>query len=246
MRILTTLLLAILIATSSYAKPNPTQIRIAVASNFHETLNTLKNSFLQTHPNTKITLIPGSTGKLYAQIIAGAPYHLFFAADSKRPKLLDDADLIQPNQRFTYALGVLALWTKSNALNQKNGAAILQSATFNKLAIANPQTAPFGQASIEILNTLSIRKTLSPKLVFGENVSQSLHYAHTGAADYAFISYASIPANGSHWLPPLDSYRPIQQQAVLISANKTAAQFFLFAKSDQAKMLIKSAGYNLP
>lgn len=244
MKILTTLLLTFLLLAN--AESSQQQIRIAVASNFHGTLDTLKTAFLEIHPDTQIDLIPGSTGKLYAQIVAGAPYDLFFAADSERPNLLDEASLIQPDQRFTYALGILALWSKSELLNHTNPTSILQTANFEKLAIANPKTAPFGQASIEVLTTINALEKLRPRLIFGENVSQALHYAHTGAVDFAFISFASLPANGSHWLPPLDSYQPIQQQAVLISANETAARFFLFAQSDQAKSLIQSAGYNLP
>ena len=248
MRTLSLILLVCLFSTNVH--PATQRIRVAVASNFHPTLDILKRAFLKTHPNATIDLIPGSTGKLYAQIEAGAPYHIFFAADARRPLLLEANQAIQPNARFIYAYGILALWSKREELKTNDGTNLLQNAAFDKLAIANPKLAPYGKASIELLDTLGALETNKDKLVYGENVSQALHFAKAGAADFALISYALIANNqesgGTYWLPALSAYRPIEQQAVLLTPNTLATRFFDFCKSKQARAIIKESGYRIP
>ena len=241
-----------------------TEIRLAVASNFTTVAKTLKFEFEKQSEHT-ISLSFASTGKLYAQIKNGAPFDVFLAADAERPELLEREGFVIADNRFTYALGQLVLWSSS-----QEGVDLdtLSQADFRNLAIANPKLAPYGRAAEQVLRTLDLNEQLQDRLVFAENVAQAFAFIHTGNADLGFIAKSQLLGEafdvkdtvevqdkaqvkdevlaGSFWQVPQNYHEPIEQQAILLSKKTAAAEFLLFLMNDKARTIIANAGFNLP
>jgi molybdate transport system substrate-binding protein len=222
-------------------------IHIAVATNFREPAREIVARY-QHVSNKKLFLSYGSTGKIYAQIKHGAPFDIFFAADTWRPRLLEEEGLAVAGSRFTYAQGRLVLWSQQNNFVDKEGV-VLQMGKFNRLAIANPDLAPYGRAAKEVLQAKGLWKVLSPRIVRGENIGQTFHFIKSGNAELGFIAYSQIiqmnqPFAGSFWLVPQKLYRPIQQQAVLLKDTRETRDFFDFVRGPEAKAIIQAYGYD--
>ena len=218
------------------------EVKVAVASNFAATARALVKEYaLVSHDS--IRLLVGSTGKHTSQIQHGLRVDVFLAADSARPKLLEQSGHAVEGSRFTYATGRLALWSKDSLLVDAKGE-ILRSPDFKHLAIANPRTAPYGIAAKEVLSTLSI----APKLVYGESVGQAFQFASSGSAELALIAYSQVKNlnSGSYWLVPSELHQAIEQQAVLLSDSSASKKFIRFLKSEAALSLIASHGYLRP
>jgi molybdate transport system substrate-binding protein len=234
------------------------ELRIAVATNFTRTATALARQFEQQTGHT-VRLAFGSTGKHYAQISHGAPFDIFFAADERRPALLEKDGIAVPGTRFTYAQGRLVLWSPDENLIDAN-AAVLDTGDFRKLAIANPKLAPYGMAAKEVMQARGLWKKLQPRLVRGENIGQTFQFVRTGNAPLGFVAAAQVFSNhkepdnhstkpkvtGSYWEPPQSLYTPIIQQAVLIKDTPTARAFIEFVKTDAAHALIQKHGYHTP
>ena len=230
------------------------EIRIAVASNFYSTMQEIIVQFelenIDTSKSNEIVLIPGSSGKHFAQIINGAPFDLFFSADKIRPTLLEEQGAIREQSRFTYALGRLALWSPRRQFIDLEGE-VLFDEDFRFIAIANPKIAPYGIASKEALMSMKLWQDLNKKIVRGENIAQTFQFISSGNAELGFISYSQIldsnfNLGGSFWLVPQSLYNPIEQQAVLLRDSTLARDFIAFIKSEKALNLIKKNGYDLP
>jgi molybdate transport system substrate-binding protein len=225
------------------------EIRVAVASNFRQAMNVLADRFEDTSGHG-VTLIPGSTGKHYAQIVNGAPFDAFFAADAERPRALEAGKRIVPGSRFTYAIGKLVLWSAAERLVDPAGE-ILQSGSFDHLAIANPELAPYGEAARQVLQALGLWEKLGSRLVRGENIGQTFQFVVSGNAELGFVARAqlSIPGSdfaGSAWDPPQALYDPIEQQALLLRDTPAARDFMTFMRSEEGRALIRSYGYDVP
>ncbi len=221
------------------------EVHVAVAANFTAAMKEIAADFEQASGHHAVVSF-GSTGKLYAQIEHGAPFEVFLAADQKRPKLLEERGTA--SGRFTYAIGKLVLW--SGDAERAASEQALRGGDFQKLAITNPKTAPYGAAAVETLKNLGLYATLEPKLVIGDSVSQTRQFAATGNAEYAFIALAQIALDdsGSRWLVPENLYAPIRQDAVLLTKGKEnpAAQALLdYLRSDAAKAVIQKYGYGV-
>ncbi len=222
------------------------KIKIAVASNFYTTMKKIALKFETIYPY-KIILISGATGQQYAQIVHGAPYDLFFAADSKRPELLEESGTGVDGSRFTYAIGALVLWSSESDLIDAN-ATILKRLNFSRLAIANPKVAPYAQASLQTLKALNIFTSASSKIVYAQSVAQALMFAQTQNAQLAFISYAQLKSlnQGSYYIVPQTLYDPIIQQAIVLKKSRATEQFLRFFRSREVGQIIKHSGYTLP
>ncbi|HEC60532.1 hypothetical protein LCGC14_2803490 [marine sediment metagenome] len=225
------------------------QVLIAVASNFHSTMKQLVVAF-EKQTAYKVIVTPGATGKIYAQIQHGAPYDLFFAADKKRPELLEKNNTIVPGTRQTYAKGKLVLWSPDKASIQ-NQADVLTTSNFNHLAIANPKLAPYGLAAQQVLEHLNLWDTLQNKLVRGENIGQTYQFVASGSAELGFVALSQVKQPnetipGSVWMIPGDLYQPIEQQAVQLNNTAAATAFMSFLNTSKAKKIIESYGYELP
>ena len=240
-------ILVALLAAPSAASAE--QALIAVATNFKETAEELKREF-EADGGHRITFTAGSTGKLYAQIVHGAPFDAFLAADRERPRRLEKEGRAVNGSRFTYAVGRLTLWSRDPGLVRAGGE-VLHSGDFRKIAVANPRLAPYGVAAEQVLVKLGLLGKLKPRMVIGENVGQAFALAATGAAELGFVALSSIlsnggPEGGSRWDVPSDLYTPIRQDAVLLERaedNSAAAEFPEFARQITAWM---DAGLTLP
>ena len=223
---------------------------IAVAANFLGTLEKLQKEF-EAAGDHKLTLISGATGKLTAQITEGAPFDIFLSADNKATKKLAEGGKAFPDSEFTYAIGTLALFSSDASRITGDGAEVLKSGAFTKLAIANPKVAPYGVAAEAAMTSLGVRDAVKDKIVMGENIGQAFSMIETGNAEIGFVALSQVLGsesgrNGSHWIVPANLHEPIRQNAVLLERGKDNADakaFLEFLKSDKAKEVIDAAGY---
>lgn len=222
---------------------------VAVASNFSKPAKVLVSDF-QAHSPYSVTVSTASSGKLYAQIVQGAPFDIFLSADQAKPIALEKQALIVKGSRFTYATGKLVLWSRTLQIDKD--LSLFTQGRFKKLAIANPTFAPYGIAATELLNQLTPALDTSGKIVMGENISQTYQFVATKNADLGFVALSQIKSTNSDpgylWLPPTEAYNPIRQDAVLLKraeTNAAANAFFLYLKSQQALEIISSLGYKI-
>lgn len=225
------------------------EIRVAVASNFRPALATAAARF-ELASGHAVVLIPGSTGRHYAQIRNGAPFDAFFAADAARPRRLEEEQSIVPGSRFTYAFGQLVLWSADPVLIDPAGE-VLKSGNFRHLAIANPDLAPYGAAARSVLQALGHWDALAPKLVRGENIEQTFQFVISGNAELGFLARSQLEApgrefTGSSWQPPRALYPPIEQQAVLLKESPAGRAFLTFMQGEEARAIIRAYGYDSP
>ncbi len=247
------LALAALLGACLYAPvARAAELRIAVAANFAAPLNELATLYRNAHGDT-LLVSSGSSGQLYAQIRQGAPFDAFLSADVDKPSRLESEGLAVAGSRFVYAIGSLVLWSPKAGFVDANGR-VLSSDAYRHLAIANPQTAPYGTAAQQVLRRLALWDSLNDahRIVFGENITQTWQFAATGNAELGFVALSQVQQvdgtiSGSHWRVPQPMYDPIEQAAVLIAASprRAAAQAFLaWLRSDPAALaVIRAAGY---
>jgi len=224
------------------------ETKVAVAANFTEAAREIAAKF-KARTGHDASLSFGASGQFYAQIANGAPYEVFLSADAERPQKAEAEGLAVPGSRFTYATGRLVLFSKTPGLVDGRGA-VLANGKFEKLSIADPKTAPYGQAAVETLTRLKLYDTLKPKIVQGASITQAFQYVRTGAAELGFVALSQVIDEpvGSRWVVPASYHAPIDQQAVLLKtgANSEAAKAFLkFLKSGEAKAIIKRYGYEV-
>ena len=229
------------------------EINIAVAANVSYAMDELKTEFAKTHPDTKVQVTLGSSGKLTAQIKNGAPYGLFMSANMKYPQALYD-DKIATTKPVVYAQGALA-YLSAKPQDFAQGINLLASDKIQKIAIANPKTAPYGKAAVEAMKKAGIYADAEKKFVYAESISQVVTYA-LSAADIGFIAKSSLyspkmsaykkDVNWAEVDPKL--YTPIKQGIVLLKfakENKEYQAFYDFILSEKAKTIFKKYGYIL-
>jgi len=200
----------------------------------------------------KTVLSYGASGKFYAQIKNGAPFQLFLSADDEKPAQLEKDGLTVPATRFTYAIGTLVLWSPKSGFVDAKGE-VLRKGQFGKLAIASPKLAPYGAAAIEVLTRQGLLTMLSPKFVQGENIAQTFQFVSTGNAELGFVALSQVMkegkiSSGSAWIVPALLHSPIRQDAVLLATGKdnvAARALLMYLKSDKAKKIIRSYGYDI-
>jgi len=227
-------------------------VHLAVAANFTTAIKILTPLYEQQTGNKLIASF-GATGQLYAQIKNGAPFDVFLAADDSAPrKLIDEGDATAGSY-FIYARGRLALWSSTRGYVDDRGA-VLQLNQFSRIAIANPKTAPYGQAAIEALAALKLLDQLQPKFITGENISQTQQFISSGNVPLGFIALAQVKAlladdRGSYWVVPSNLHQPIEQGAVQLkraSSSAAAKSFLDFLRTPAAVTVIREVGYETP
>jgi len=223
------------------------QILVATASNFRDTMEALVHRFEQKSGHSVVPIY-GSTGKHYAQIINGAPYDAFFAADRSRPERLERDGAAVRGSRFTYAVGRLVLWSPRAGYVDPKGE-ILRTGSYRHMAIANPDLAPYGVAAMEVLQHLGLWQEIQPRLVLGENIGQAFLFVRSGNAELGLVAWSQLLSTasdreGSSWRVPETFYRPIEQQAVLISDKEAARAFMSFIHGAEADRIIQAHGYS--
>lgn len=227
------------------------EAQVAVAANFAEPIKAIAATLEKTTGHKlKITL--GATGKLYAQIKNGAPFDVLLAANAQTPAALEKDGLTLPGSRFIYATGKLVLWSSDAARIDVNGD-VLKGGNFRKVAYANPKTAPYGEAAVQVMDKLGLTAALTPKLVQGESIGQTYSFVATGNAELGFVAMSQVLVggklkDGSLWVIPQSLYSPIRQDAVVLqhgADNPAALALITLLHSPNIKDLIRSYGYGI-
>lgn len=236
----------LLLAPPAYAET----IHAAVAANFTAAFKQLELLF-ERQTGHHLVASFGSTGLLFAQISNGAPFDLFLAADHVRPRMLVDSGKADADSYFIYASGRLALWSPDPTYVDSRGT-ILFSERFARIAVANPKTAPYGQAAYETLRHIGKLDYLMGKIVTGENIAQTQQFVSSGNVPLGFVALAQVIAlpdekRGSYWIVPREHHTPIWQAAVSLSGARqaaAAAEFLAFLRSPVALAIIEKLGYD--
>ncbi len=249
--------LCLLVAVASLVVVRPGQageLAVAAASDLNFAFKELVGAFeRQTGEEVKLSL--GSSGNFYSQIINGAPFDLYFSADIGYPKKLVEAGLAVPDSLYQYATGRIVLWTSNSTKpDLAKGLEALLDPSIKKIAIANPKHAPYGRAAVSAMKYFGVYDRVKPKLVFGENVSQTAQFVQSGAADVGIIALSlalapSLQSAGSFWLIPQEAHPSIDQGAAIvnISKNRAGAQRFLeYLQTPTARAVMKRYGFLLP
>ena len=227
------------------------EVRVAVAANFTAPLEKIAAEFAR-DTGHRLIVSSGSSGKLYAQIRNGAPFEVFLSAD-ETPARLEHEGLAVSGTRFTYAIGKLVLWSPKPGYVDSRGE-VLKSGDFKHLAVANPKLAPYGRAAQELMEKKGLWQSVQPRLVMGENITQTYQFAATGNAELGLVALSQIrkaggEPQGSFWVVPQSLYSPIRQDAALLANGKgrtAAGQFLKYLKSAKATAIIQRFGYDLP
>ena len=241
-------LIAILASVGVHAD----MLTVAVASNFAETLRDIASIF-EAQSGHDVRVVPGSSGKLYAQIINGPPFDVFLSADTRRPEMLEAKSLTVDGSRFTYAIGQLVLWSRDRDFADGGCMDGLQNLGQKKLAIANPLLAPYGVAAKEYLVARGLWDEVQDNLVYGENIAQTLQYATSGNASVAMIANSQRQqAEGFEVVCALPiaagMHSEILQQVVELSGAAdeiVAGQFLEFLRGPESRAIISAHGYEL-
>lgn len=222
------------------------ETQVAVAANFTEPAKAIAAAF-EKATGHKALLAFGASGGFYTQISHGAPFEVFLSADADRPARAEQEGLAVPGTRFTYAVGRLVLYSATPGLVDARGA-VLKRGGFDRIAIADPATAPYGLAAVETMRRLGVEAALKPKIVTGSSIAQAYQFASTGAAQLGFVALSQVVAvrGGSRWIVPTGFHAPIEQQAVLLRTgekNPAARAFLTFLKGRTALAIIRRYGY---
>ena len=251
MRLLLSSLSALLCAALAQGAAHAAEAQVAVAANFAEPIKAIAAVLQKTTGHT-LKVSTGASGAFYTQIRNGAPFDVFLSADNERPELLEKDGLAQPGTRFTYATGKLVLWSIKPGRVDGQGA-VLKAPDLGKVAYANPKTAPYGAAAVQVLDKLGLKDAVTPKLVQGESIGQAFNFVKTGNADVGFVALSQVLEGGklkegSMWVIPQSNHDPIRQDAVLLKkgvGNEAAQALLRLLQSPNIKDLIRSYGYEL-
>ncbi|WP_240097788.1 molybdate ABC transporter substrate-binding protein [Thermomonas flagellata] len=227
-------------------------LTVAAAADLKFALDEIVAAYRKAHPQDRIQVVYGSSGKFHTQIQQGAPYDLFFSADIAYPQaLVRDGHALAPVR--PYAFGRIVLWSRSRDASRMTLASLTDPA-IRRIAIANPKHAPYGKRAEEALRAAGLWERVQPKLVFGENVAQTAQFVQTGNADVGIIalSLALSPVlarEGGHWTIPDRLHAPLEQGYVITrraADNPTARQFAAYMASPAARAVMARYGFVLP
>lgn len=231
-------------------------LTVAAAADLKFALEECVTAFRKENPGTEVKVVYGSSGNIFAQITNGAPYDLFLSADKKYPAaLVADGHAIAESM-FSYGVGRLVVWVPIDSPIEvgKLGMDALRDPAAKKVAIANPDHAPYGQAAVAAMKSLGVYDDVKAKLVLGENIAQTAQFVEAGAADIGIIalSLALAPAmsqKGRFWEVPQSAFPSLEQAGVIThnSADLRAAERLVdFLKSPAGKEILKKFGFVMP
>jgi molybdate transport system substrate-binding protein len=225
---------------------SPDELTVAAASDLTPAFEEIGRAF-ESATKTKVVYVFGSTGMLTRQIENGAPVDLFAAASVSYVDQLEKKGLIIPDTKAVYARGRIALWMPNESTLRLQGIADLARPEVMRVAIANPDHAPYGLAAKQALQSAGIWEQVQPKLVYGDNIRQTLQYAQTGNVEVAIVALSlSIQSNGRWTLIPEELHQPIDQGLAVMKTTKNeqaARAFAAFISSPQGKAIMKKYGF---
>lgn len=253
-RVIVCVLLCAILARSQEAN-KPAVITVAAAADLSTVLKQL-GELHEKGSRVKLRLSLGASGALMQQIQNGAPFDLFFSADMDYPRQLIASGDADASSLYQYAVGNLVLWVPMDSPldpAQKHMDVLLDRSV-RKIAIANPQHAPYGRAAVAALKHTGVYERVADRLVLGENVSQAAQFVESGNAQAGFVALAhalapAMQGKGKYWQVPEDFYPPLAQGAVVLSRaqhKKEAAQFLEFIKTNEAEELLRKSGFTIP
>ncbi len=229
-------------------------LTIAAASSLQPAFPSIVKRF-ERETGRRVTLTFGSSGNFFSQIQNGAPFDLFFSADLEYPTRLEASGLAARGSLYRYANGVIVLWArKDSQVDVARGLQSLRDTRIRRIAIANPQTAPYGRAAIAALRHEQLDESLREKFVYGENVQQAAQFVQSGNAEAGIIalSAAKTPALeeiGRYYTIPASFYPPIEQAVIIVNASpnkELARQFLEFIKRPEIGRVMADAGFAVP
>jgi molybdate transport system substrate-binding protein len=230
------------------------EIRVAAASDLKFALSDLAAQY-EKQTGSRLDVTYGSSGNFFSQIQNGAPFDVFFSADIEYPRKLEAAGLAEPGTLYEYAVGRIVIWmpadSKIDLANQRWNA--LLDASVQKIAIANPEHAPYGRAAIAALGKAGVYEQVAPKLVYGENISQAAQFVQSGNAQAGIVALSlavsAAMKDGKRWEIPADMHPPIEQAGILLkdAKNKSSARAFLnFVQSEAGRATLAKYGFSFP
>ncbi|HEY2121927.1 MAG TPA: molybdate ABC transporter substrate-binding protein [Candidatus Acidoferrum sp.] len=229
------------------------QLRVAAAADLQFAMKDLATKY-EARTKQAVEIVYGSSGNFFTQIENGATFDLFFSADTSYPTKLIEQGFADKPSFYRYALGRLTIWASADVhLNvAEQGFQSLLDPRVHKIAIANPEHAPYGRAAVSALQKAGIYEQIKSKLVYGENISQTAQFAQSGNAQVGLValSLATSPSmqTGDRWVVPIEYHSPLEQAAVVVtsSKNKKAASEFLdFVKSSEGREILAHYGFTL-
>lgn len=236
---------AMAVAAGASGSARAAEVKVAVAANFTGAVKEI-GALFEKATGHKAVFSFGPTGGLYNQITQAAPFEVFLAADQETPaKAVKEGHAVE-GSAYTYATGKLVLFSKAEGMTL--GEATLKESKFAKIAIANPKTAPYGTAAVEVMQKLGVYDALKDKIVEGNNIAQTYQFVDTGNAEVGFIAFAQVAlkSGGSRWVVPASTHKTIAQDAVLLktgAGNEAAKAFLTFLKGPEARKVIEKYGY---
>jgi molybdate transport system substrate-binding protein len=229
------------------------EITVAAASDLQFAMQDVAARFEKETGKTA-KLIYGSSGNFFQQIQNGAPFDMFFSANLDYPKKLEAAGLIEPGSFYAYAKGKIVIWVpKQSKLDLSSGVQALLDPSIKKIAVANPQHAPYGQAAVVAMQKENIYEKVKDKLVLGENISQTASFVVSGSADVGIVALSlalspNMKDKGRYAEIPPDEYPPIEQACIIVGSSKNkeiARQFLSFVKTPAVADVLRSYGFDV-
>jgi molybdate transport system substrate-binding protein len=241
--------LALFFAACTRHPVPPSRLTIAAAADLQFALADAARQFRASHPTVDVKIDFGSSGNFFAQIRNGAPFHLFLSADVEYPRTLAQQGMARADSVFIYAVGRLAVWVPASS--RLDPATALRDSSVRRIAIANPRHAPYGRAAQAALQYMGILPAAQSKLVLGENISQTLQFVQSGAADVGVValSLALAPkllSQGRYWEVPLDAYPKMEQGGAILKDSPAARNFRAWLLSPEGHRILKQYGFSLP
>ncbi len=248
------LLAAFLIATPTQAEETSPQLTIAAAADLAYCMEDLNAEFRRQHPEVELKTTTGASGNFFAQIKAGAPFDVFLSADLNYPRELVKAGLAVESSLLMYAVGHVALWTTREGVEVSGGLAVLKSEAFRKIAIANPEVAPYGRAAKAALQSAGVWEAVQERLVFGENIAQTAQFVQTGNVDAGIVSLSLLKSPkmagvGRYFEIPEALHPRLEQGGVVTrhgEGKPLAAAYLAFLNSPGARAVFDRYGFLLP
>ena len=243
-----------LIAQGPVLAQQKAEVRVAAAADLKFAMGEVAAEFKKA-TGTEVSATFGSSGNFFSQLQNGAPFDVFFSADIEYPRKLESAGLTEPGTLYSYAVGRIVIWMpKESPVDLQNlGWKALQDSSVSKIAIANPEHAPYGRAAVAALTKAGLYDEVKPKLVLGENISQAAQFVQSGNAQAGIVAMSlaisPVMKDGKSWEIPADMHPTIEQAAVVMkdAKNKDQAKAFLdFMKSDVVKKIMQKYGFTMP
>jgi molybdate transport system substrate-binding protein len=229
------------------------EITVAAAADLQFAMQDIAGRF-QKETGRTVKLTYGSSGNFFQQVQNGAPFDVFFSANLDYAKRLEAAGLIEPGSLYQYARGKIVIWVRNESkLDLSSGMQVLLDPSIKKIAIANPEHAPYGQAAVAAMQNQKIYEKVKDKFVLGENISQAASFVVSGSADVGIVALSlalspNMKDKGHYAEVPGDEYPPIEQACVILGASKskeTARQFLSFVKTSAIADVLRNYGFEV-